>query len=125
MLGSMCESIDEHERLLVAQNITTDGFAKGFKIAIDVQIIVLQLECQTHFLTIGIESLGIRFGCATQQSTYLKCTGKQDRGLQTDHLEILTFCNVGTLFELHVILLSLVDLQGRLGEDADDGRQCR
>ena len=61
LFGGKVESVDEHIGLLVAHNVAADGLAEDSGIAIDVEIIVLQLEGQSNLFAKLIEIGGIFF----------------------------------------------------------------
>ena len=51
--------IDKHICLFVAQDIATYGLAENLRVAIDIKIVVLQLEGQTYLLAKLIQIVGI------------------------------------------------------------------
>ena len=57
------EGIDQHVGLLVGCDVAPYGLAENFWIAVDVEIVVLQLESQPHLLAEFVEVDSVFLGC--------------------------------------------------------------
>ena len=123
----MVVSIDEHEGLLIAGDVTADSFSEHLLIAVDIEIVVLQLEGQTDELTKLIETLSVIMRCSGQQRAHLQGTSQQDAGLQTYHFEILLLADIRAGLKVDVVLLSFSYLQSCGSEELKHLRQfvCR
>ena len=51
------ECLDEHAGLLIAKDVAANGLAKGLGVAIDIENVVLNLECQPDMNTKQVERL--------------------------------------------------------------------
>ena len=111
------QGVDEHVGLLVRCDIATDGLTEDACVAIDVEEVILQLEGQSHLFAKLIEGIGVGGRRVGEDGTHLRGTGEQDAGLQANHLDVLIFADIGTMFEVHVVLLTFANLQGGLGEE--------
>ena len=121
------EGVDEHVGFLVGGDVAADGLAKHLLVAIDVEIVVLQLEGQSYLFAKAIEIVGVLLRGPCEDGTNLQRTSQQHAGLQTDHLDILVLGHVRALLKLHVQLLTVAYLQRRLREEVEHGFQpfCR
>ncbi|CQB89996.1 Uncharacterised protein [Chlamydia trachomatis] len=121
LLGvSPIESVDEHVGFLVADDVTSDGLAKDFRVTIHIQKVVLQLECQAYFLAEAIQVICIFGGSIAQDGTNLQRTSQQNTCFETNHLDVFVLCHIIPLLKIHIILLSFTYLQGRLCKHVDD-----
>ena len=109
--------------LLVTKDVTANAFPENGGVAIHVQVIVLKLERQPHFLAEIIKCLGISGGGSSQYGTHLHGARHEDGSLQTNHLDIFFLCDIGAGFKVQVILLPLSNLQGRPYEEINHGTE--
>ena len=71
-------SIDEHVCLLVTEDIATDSLTEDCRIAIDIEVVVLQLEGESDLLTEDIEVLTVGYRSIGEYRTYLDTEGKYE-----------------------------------------------
>ena len=116
VVGSV-ECIDEHIRLLVTEDVAADGLTEHFGVAIDVEIVVLQLEGKAHLFAELVQVVRIFFGRTGKDGTHLCGTSQEDACLQTNHFDIFIFSHILPRLEVHVVLLPLANLDGRLDEE--------
>ena len=69
-VGSV-EGVDKHVRLLVAKYVAADSLAEHGRVAVNVEIVVLQLESESHLLAELIKVVGIGGRCVGENSAYL------------------------------------------------------
>ena len=105
--GSICtvESVDEHICLFVAKYVAADGLSEHGRVAVNVKIIVLQLEGKPHLLAELVQIICVFIRRTAQNCAYLKRTCKQNTCLQAYHFDVFVFRYIGTCLEIHVILL--------------------
>ena len=117
------DGIDEHVGLLVAEDVSADGLAEYFRVAINIQIVVLQLECQSHAFAEGIERIGIGLWGIGHDGTNLQGTCQQHTGLEAYHLNVFIFGHISAGLKVDVVLLTLAYLKRGFGKEVEHGAQ--
>ena len=115
-LVGLGKGVDDHQCPLALCDVGTGRLAKGVRIRKHIDEIVHQLEAQAHRksplghqrddLLIGTRNAGANLG-----------TGQEHHGsFAFNHLQIIRFINVQSLFELNVHLLALTDPTNHPGD---------
>ena len=81
------------------------------------------MERKSNLFAHLIEAVGIISRGTSQDGTNLHGAGQQHTGLQTYHLYILVLSHVVACLEVHVVLLSLTNLEGCLSKEVEHLRQ--
>lgn len=101
---------DHQVSLFAFEDVAADGLAQPF-VAVAVQQVVLQLECQSQFDGEAAQLAAVLFGSAAQQGADRGGPGQQHRGLQLDHVHVFHDRNLRLAFEIHVVLLSFAHFE--------------
>ncbi len=107
---------EEQEGLLGAEDVAANLFAKHPCVAVDVEVVVLQLEGHTYFLGETVECRGHVGRGIGGDGAHLCRAGQQDGRLEAYHLEVFVDGDVGARLEVHVVLLSLAHFLRGAGE---------
>ena len=113
--------VDEQEGLLVVHDVAADFLAEGFGVAPHVEHVVAQLEGETHVDASLIEEVGLGVVAVGDEGSRLEGTAQQDRGLETNHVDILLDGDIVAVLVVHVPLLAFINLDGCLVEQVHDG----
>ena len=70
-----------------------------------------------------IERFLLRFIGSGDETACTECVGKQDRGLELDHLHVVIQTHVVPMLKLHIVLLSFADAGRHLVEPTEYLRQ--
>ena len=108
----MVEGIDEHISLLVGCDIATNLLTEHLGIAVNIEVIILQLERQSYLLAKLIQVLCILIRSIGKDSTHLQGTSQENAGLEANHLDIFLLLHIVTVFKLHIKLLTFTNFQG-------------
>ena len=100
-----------------------DGLTKHRRIAVNIEVVVLQLEGQTELFAKLVEQLSIALVGIGHQCAHLRRTGQQNARFQANHLDVLLFAHVVAMLEIHIILLSFTNFKGGFGEQRENLRQ--
>ena len=69
------QGVDEQEGLFATENVASDFLAKHSRVAVDIEVVVLQLEGQANFFGKTVEGIGIGVGGLADEGTHLDGTG--------------------------------------------------
>lgn len=83
----MVEGIDEHIRLLVRCDIATNLLTEHLGIAVNIEVIILQLERQSYLLAKLIQVLCILIRSIGKDSTHLQGTSQENAGLEAEEFD--------------------------------------
>ena len=97
-----------------------DFFTEDGRIAVGVEVVVLELEGESYFFGKLVEHFGICSRCVGEETAHLCGAAEEHRGFEADHFEVFRFGDLTARFEIDVVLLSFADADGAVGEQAQD-----
>ena len=112
------QGVDEQVGLLAAEDVAAVLLAEHGRVAVDVEVVVLQLEGEAYLFGEGVEGFGVGLGGSGEHGAEAGRAGQQDGGLEAYHLEVFLFADIRAALEVDVVLLSLAYLAGRAQEEA-------
>ena len=106
--------------LLVVYDIASYLLPENGRVAVSVEIVVGNLECETEVVAESVQEFAgspVRSG---DDGAEFGRTGDENCRFQPDHLQVRLHRDVVRILEIHIILLSFADLGGRHGKEVQD-----
>jgi len=119
-LGRGLEGFEDKVGFFVVADVLPGLFAELGHVAIAVEEVVLQLEGKAEMDAELVEVVDVGFGGAGIEGADFEGAGKEDGGLEADHHHVVVDGDLGSVLEVHVVLLAFAHFDGCLVEAGED-----
>lgn len=116
------EGFQDEQGLFVLQNIAADLLAEGGRVAVGVQVIVLNLERDARQPTEMVQMFGIGLRRTGANRAHFERGTEQHGGFQFNHANVFGDGHISAGLEIHVHLLAFAHLDGRAVEHIQQRR---